>query len=74
MSTSPTMTTRKLIEHACVEAGISKAELARRIGMSPQSLQKRLTMGRFSYEELSHMADALGAELLFQFVFRKADN
>ncbi len=63
------ITMKNVIEHALVDAGMSKAELARKIGMSPQNLQKRLNTGRFSYEELSQMAEAMGAELLFQFVF-----
>lgn len=65
------ITMKNIIEHALVDAGLSKAELARRIGMSPQNLQKRLTVGRFSYEELSNMAEAMGAQLLFEFVFDK---
>lgn len=68
------ITMKNVIEHALVDAGMSKAELARKIGMSPQNLQKRLNTGRFSYEELSQMAEAMGAELLFQFVFVKQED
>ena len=31
-----------MIEHACVDAGITKAELARRLGMTPQAFYQKI--------------------------------
>ena len=52
-----------MIEHACVDAGITKAELARRLGMTPQAFYQRLTTGKFTYNELLAIANALGQTL-----------
>ena len=57
------------IRVACTLAGVSVAELARRIGTSPQNLNQRLKVGRFSTEELERMAQALGAEFRLEFIF-----
>ena len=57
------------IRVACTLAGVSVAELARRIGTSPQNLNQRLKVGRFSTEELESMAQALGAEFRLEFIF-----
>jgi transcriptional regulator with XRE-family HTH domain len=57
------------IRIACTLAGVSVAELARRIGTSPQNLNQRLKVGRFSTEELERIAKALGAEFCLEFIF-----
>jgi len=57
------------IRVACTLAGVSVAELARRINTSPQNLNQRLKVGRFSTEELERMAQALGAEFRLEFIF-----
>ena len=57
------------IKLACTLAGVSVAELARRISTSPQNLNQRLKVGRFSAEELERIAQALGAEYRAEFVF-----
>ena len=57
------------IEVACEIAGISVTELARRIGVSQQSIYKRLVTGKFTQEELERMASALGAEYKSGFYF-----
>ena len=49
------------IKLAATYAGISESELARRLGMSPQSLNKRLKTGKFTSEDLENFAEALGA-------------
>jgi len=63
------MTAKQLIEMAQAYAGISSAELARRLGWSPQLLNKRIKTGKFSLEEWQQIADALGAELNIGFKF-----
>lgn len=53
---------RKKIRAALGYAGISQAELARRLGISPQVLSKRLQSGRFTLDEWGQIAAALGAD------------
>ena len=48
---------------------MSMAELARRLEISPQLLNKRLKTGKFTAEELETIAQALGARYTFGFVF-----
>ena len=57
------------IKVACTLAGVSVSELARRIDTSPQNLNQRLKVGRFSTEELERIAAALGAEFRLEFIF-----
>lgn len=48
---------------ACAHAGISKAELSRRLGYKkPQSFQTRYDTGKFTQEELQEIASVLNAE------------
>lgn len=63
------MTVRQLVEMAVAYAGISNAELARRLGWSQQLLNKRLNTGKFSMEDWQKVADALGAKAKICFVF-----
>lgn len=63
------MTARQAVEMGIAYAGISKAELARRLNLSPQYFHKRLVAGRFTVEEWEAIAKALGAELRLGFVF-----
>jgi DNA-binding transcriptional regulator YdaS (Cro superfamily) len=48
---------------------MSKAKLARTIGMSPQKFNQRIKAGKFSDEEMTAIASALGAEFKAYFVF-----
>ena len=50
-------------------AGISEAELARRLNTSPQALGQRLKTGKFTYAEMEAIAKALGAEFVCLFRF-----
>lgn len=59
----------KKIKTACAAAGISEAELARRVGSSPAALNNRLKTGKFSTAELEQIAAALGASYRAFFVF-----
>lgn len=63
------MTARKIIDMGTAYAGISKSELARRLGWSPQLLNNRVKTGKFTVEEWEEIAKALGAELRLGFVF-----
>ena len=46
-----------------------EAELARKIGTTPQAFNQRVKTGKFKYEELESIASALGAELVLKFRF-----
>lgn len=63
------MTARQIVEMAVAYCGISNSELARRLGWTPQLLNKRLTTGKFSVEEWETIAKALGGEMQIRFVF-----
>lgn len=54
------MSTSNLIKNLCKEKGISVAELARRIGQTPQNFNKKLKRGTVSTEELMEIAEVLG--------------
>lgn len=57
------MTVKQLIDMSCSYAGISKAELARQLGWSPQSLSNRINTGKFSIEDWEKIGKALGATI-----------
>ena len=63
------MTAKQVIEMGVVYAGISNAELARRLGWSPQLLNKRLNTGKFTVEEWMQIGEALGANARVGFTF-----
>ena len=54
------MSTSNLIKNLCKEKRISVAELARRIGQTPQNFSKKLKRETVSTEELMKIADELG--------------
>ena len=56
------------IKVLCVRSNISMAELARRIGMSPQSLSAKLKRESFTVSDLEIIADAVGAKFVRKFV------
>ncbi len=53
------MTTSDMIRELCEKKNISLAELARRIGQSPQNFNKKLKRETVSFEELMEIAKAL---------------
>ena len=60
---------RRKIKTAAAHAGISEAEVARRLESSPQSFNKRLKTAKFSPSELEGIAAAMGASLRVDFMF-----
>jgi len=54
---------------ALAYAGISEAELARKIGTSPSAFNQRLKTDKFTSLELEKIATALGATYTFSFDF-----
>ena len=60
MKKGESMNTSNLIKNLCKEKGISVAELARRIGQTPQNFNKKLKRETVSTEELMMIANELG--------------
>lgn len=57
------MTVKQLIDMACAYSGMSKADLARNAGWSPQTLSNRINTGKFSMEDWEKIGEALGASV-----------
>lgn len=55
------------IKVLCVRSNISLAELARRIGTSPQSLSAKMKRESFTVADLEKIADAAGAKFIREF-------
>lgn len=62
------MTISEEIKVLCVRSNISMAELARRIGISPQSLNGKMKRESFTVAELNVIADAVGATFERKFI------
>lgn len=52
-----------------VRRKVSEAELAKRIGTTPQAFGQRMKTGKFSTVELERISDALGEEFVYSFRF-----
>lgn len=63
----------KKIKLATTYAGISEAELARRVGSSSQAFGQRMKTGKFSSSDLDKIAEALGAKFVCCFRFPNGD-
>lgn len=59
------MKTSETINTACSELGITKAELAKRMGMFPSSLYRKLSRESMTLEELQKCLDVLGVTVEF---------
>ena len=55
-----TMTTSEIIKRLCFEKNVSLAELARRMGQTPQNFGKKLKRETVSQNELKQIAEILG--------------
>lgn len=62
------MTTSDMIRELCEKKNISLAELARRIGQSPQNFNKKLKRGTVSFEEMMEIAKVLNVKFEQAFV------
>jgi len=63
------MTIAQKVNTAAAYKGISQAQIARQIGISPANFNKRLTTGKFTIEELEKIAAAIGATYKNSFEF-----
>ena len=67
---SGNITIQQKIDMACAHAGISRAELSRRLGYKvPQSFQTRYDTGKFTQEELGSIAQATGGKYISIFEY-----
>lgn len=62
------MSISEQIKVLCVRSNISMAELARRIGLSPQSFSAKMKRESFTVADLEAIADAVGAKFERKFV------
>lgn len=70
--TTTTTTTQKSVLYRqinalCAERGITLAQLAKMIGVTPQNLYGRLERERLTYKELSKIAEVLGCTFAYNF-------
>lgn len=63
------MTSSEQIRVLCARLNISMAELARRMGQSPQSLSGKMRRESFSISDLEKVAEATGSSFVRKFVF-----
>ena len=63
------ITIQQKIDMACAYVGISKAELARRLGSNINAFSQRLKTGKFSDKDFEEISKALGAEYYSCFRF-----
>lgn len=62
------VTISEQIKVLCVRCGVSEAELARRLGKSPQSLNSKMKRETFTIADLNDIADALGVAFKRSFI------
>lgn len=67
------MTISEQVKVLCVRCKVSEAELARRLGRSPQSLNAKLKRGTLTIEELEEIASVLGVEFKRMFILGNGD-
>lgn len=63
------MTTEEKIDVALARAKLSKSELARRLGTSPQNLHKKIKRNTLNDDDMQKIADAIGCEWKSDFYF-----
>ncbi len=67
------MTISEQIKVLCVRKKISLAELARRLGTTPQNFNAKLKRESFTVAELESIADAVGVKFERNFVLSDGD-
>lgn len=63
------MKTSEIINEICIHQGISKAELAKRMGLYPSSLYRKLSRDSMTFEELQKCLENMGVTMDLQFNF-----
>ncbi len=67
------MTISEQVKILCVRNNISIAELARRLGKSPQSFNSKMKRESFTINELIEIADATGCEFERKFILENGE-
>ena len=67
------MTISEQIKILCVRCNVSEAELARRLGKSPQSFNARMKRESFTIDDLNEIADAVGVEFKRNFILTNGE-
>ena len=67
------MTISEQIKVLCVRCGISEAELARRLGKSPQSFNAKMKRESFTVADLEAVAEAAGVSFTRDFILENGD-
>ena len=67
------MTISEQIKILCVRCNVSEAELARRLGKSPQSFIAKMKRESFSIDDLNDIADAVGVEFKRNFILTNGE-
>lgn len=63
------ITIQEQIKTAAIHGDVTLAEIAKKVGMSPQSFSNRMKTGKFTRKELDEIGEALGAEYISCFRF-----
>ena len=67
------MKTAEIINNICSHLGIAKADLAKRMGLHPSSLYRKLSKESMTFEELQKCLDILGVSLELEFHYPDGD-
>ncbi len=67
------MTISEQIKILCVRCNMSEAELARRLGKSPQSFNAKMKRESFTITDLNEIADAVGVEFKRNFILTNGE-
>ncbi len=67
------MTISEQIRVLCVRCGVSEAELARRLGKSPQSFNSKMKRETFTVYDLEAIASALGVTFERRFILETGE-
>ena len=59
------MNTAEIINNVCSELGVTKADLAKRMGMLPSSLYRKLSQDTMTFKELQKCLEVLGVTIAF---------
>lgn len=69
----PEMTISEQIKVLCVRSNISVAELARRLGTTPQNLSGKMKRESFTVAELENIAKAVNSSFERKFVLKNGE-
>ena len=67
------MTISEQIKVLLVRCKVSEAELARRLGKSPQAINSKMKYKSFTIEELESIADALNVDFKRTFILQNGE-